>query len=181
MVKTDTILSVDKGRYTVAFDVPTEGGKYTISTVFEGTFGGEAGHIRGSPHTVNYAALPSSGKDAGLAMNAIDSKVMENAVQSDIGNLIAFAKKTLQALTSKVPANDQQALLNVMEKMHQLESRKEEMELRADRLTAQLLYLIEIGKASSTVPRSQSSIEEWRNMWAACSKRAPDCRVDISP
>jgi dynein heavy chain len=175
------VVYLDQGRYTVSFDVPNEGGKYNISTVFEGTFGGEAGHIRGSPHQVTYASLPNSGKDAGLAMNAIDSKVMENAVQSDIGNLIAFAKKTLQALTAKVPANDQLALLNVMEKMHQLEQRKAEMELRADRLTAQLVYLIEIGKASSTVPRSQSSIEEWRNMWAACVKRAPDCRVDIGP
>ena len=69
-------------------------------------------------------------------MNAMNSKVMENAVQSDIGNLIAFAKKTLQALTTKVPANDQQALLNVMEKMHDLETRKEEMELRADRFNS---------------------------------------------
>ena len=172
---------VDAGRYSVSFDVPNEGGKYTVSTVFEGTFGGEAGHIRGSPQIVNYSALPGAGKDAGLAMNQIDSKVMENSVQSSIGNLIAFAKKTLQALTSKVPANDQGALLNVMEKMHQLESRKKEMELTADRLTSQLIYLIEIEKASTTVPRSQSSIEEWRSMWSDCIKRAPDCRVDIGP
>ena len=171
----------DAGRYTVSFDVPNEGGKYQISTVFEGTFGGEPGHIRGSPHTVSYVPLPGAGKEAGLAMNAIDSKVMENAVQSSIGNLIAFAKKTLQALTSKVPANDQGALLNVMEKMHQLENRKKEMELTADRLTAQLIYLTEIGKASSTAPRSQSSIEEWRGMWADCIKRAPDCRIEIGP
>ena len=169
------------GRYLVSFDVPNEGGKYTVSTVFEGTFGGEAGHIRGSSQVVTYAALSSGNPETGLAMNALDSKVMENALQSQIGNLIAFAKKTLQALTSKVPANDQNALLNVMEKMHQLETRKEEMELTADRLDAQLVYLGEVGKASSTAPRSKSSLDEWRIMWASCVKRAPDCRVDIGP
>ena len=48
---------LDQGRYTVSFDVPNEGGKYSISTVFEGTFGGAAGHIRGSPHKVNFCVI----------------------------------------------------------------------------------------------------------------------------
>ena len=172
------ITYLDNGRYTVTFDLQAEG-KYNISVVFEGTFGGTPGHIRGSPCQVTFGSLPAG--QTVDTFNVIHAPLVEKSVQKEIGELIAFAKKTHTSLTTKVPANDQQALLSVMERMHLLETRQAELELVADRLSAHLAYIVEIGKGSSQTPRNQASIEEWRVQWAACKKRAPDCRVEIGP
>ena len=103
----------DAGRYRVTFTADTAGA-YKVSVIFEGTFDGVAGHVDGSPCSVTFAE-PATGA---AAENSLAGPVVRNATQLAIGNLVSFAKSTLDILKEKPPENNVEKLLTVMETVH---------------------------------------------------------------
>ena len=90
------ILDNEDGTYTVSYAVP-EPGDYVVSVEFMGTFGGQEGHIRGSPFKVKLVeGVPKTN-------NKMTGPLTMERVKNDIKYLQQYTKSTYSGLRAKVP------------------------------------------------------------------------------
>lgn len=151
------IVDTNDGNYEVTFTPPLAG-KYTISVVFEGTFGGESGHIRGSPFTLEIGDDATSGfaVDGG---KALDSQQVIQRISGSIDKTIRKFDSTLSELQKTLPEDDQdalEALIKVKGIMHQIEEEKVSKQLFLDQTSEMLRFM---AKIESKVDREMKLLE----------------------
>jgi hypothetical protein len=125
----------EDGKYLVTFTLPDADSEFEISVVFKGTFGGKAGHLRGSPFVVQ------ADNDAGRDKNAMTGPLVMDSIRKEVAELAKFARQTESGLKAKVPEDNLAALLKMKEHIHNATARKGEIDLSFDRSRAVIVYL----------------------------------------
>ena len=74
------ITDQEDGKYLVTFTLPDADSEYEISVVFKGTFGGKAGHLRGSPYIVQ------ADDDAGRDKNSMTGQLVMDSIRKRLRN-----------------------------------------------------------------------------------------------
>lgn len=90
-----TVQDQENGRYLVSF-VPKQPGTYIITAEFTGTFGGQPGHIRGSP---SYATFDDF---ASRENNSMMGRVFVDHLKAQLTFLAEFTKATYLGLLARL-------------------------------------------------------------------------------
>jgi len=166
------ITDQEDGKYLVTFTLPDADSEFEISVVFRGTFGGKAGHLRGSPFIVQ------ADNDAGRDKNAMTGPLVMDSIRKEVAELAKFARQTESGLKAKVPEDNLQALLKMKEHIHNATARKAEIDLSFDRSRAVIVYLQGEG---ASMGRMLDSLQNARNAWQGLQKQVPVTRAAIAP
>jgi dynein heavy chain, axonemal len=162
----------EDGKYLVTFTLPDADSEYEISVVFKGTFGGKAGHLRGSPFVVQ------ADNDAGRDKNSMTGPLVMDSIRKEVAELAKFARQTENGLKAKVPEDNLNALLKMKEHIHNATARKGEIDLSFDRSRAVIVYLQGEG---ASMGRMLDSLQNARNAWQGLQKQVPVTRAAIAP
>ena len=165
---------ISNGLYRVPFEV-MDAGEYVVSVIFEGTYEGEPGHIAGSPVNVEYTTKSNE------MQNKIDGNFVIDAIESGIGKLLGFGQKTLAALRNKVPDDDVDALLSVMERLHAVSQKKDIMKTKIDRSRTFLQHLIREDLGGSRPGMMIATVNDCITKLDLCIKQIPNTKAQIAP
>jgi len=162
----------EDGTYMVSYAV-AEPGDYSVSVEFMGTYGGQEGHVRGSPFHVTFkSGVPKT-------TNKLAGPLTMDKVKTDIKDLQRFTKSTHTGLRAKVPENSLDALLAVKEHLYTVQEREGEINLTIDRTRATIHWLAANGAAvgRNVEPALDSAVA----MWEKIHKTIPVTRGHIAP
>ena len=146
--------------------------EYEVSVVFKGTYGGKAGHLRGSPYKIKMEEGASRDK------NTMTGPLVLEAIRKEIADLTKFTRATENGLKAKVPENSLQALVKAKEHLHNATARKEEIDLAFDRSRAVIEYLAGEG---ANMGRLLDSLNNSAAAWQDLQKQVPITRSTIAP
>lgn len=138
------VVDSNDGNYEVIF-TPPAAGTYNISVQFDGTFGGEPGHIRGSPFTLQVAEADASVKPVAIANGkALDNQQIIQRISNSIEKSIRDYDATLAVLKKKIPENDEDALeaiIKIKGIMYRIDEEKVANKLFLDQTSQLLVYM----------------------------------------
>ncbi|KAF1785936.1 Filamin [Phytophthora cactorum] len=128
------------GKYLVSYTVPSPG-EYQINIEFQGTFGGNAGPIRGSPYTATFDDIVTR------EMNLMTGKLVLDQVLHDLQGLQQSTRECNigleQPLSDPTWTPDQvtAALIQLKEHVFMVEKRGEAISLLIEELRAEIAFL----------------------------------------
>ena len=161
----------DDGRYMITYTIPDEE-VYEICAKFEGTFGGNSGHLQGFPLTIQMDANASREK------NSMTGPLVMDAIRQDIAELTKFTRETQAGLVAKVPQDNVKALVKIKEHIHNATSRRVITNLRFDRSRAIIEYLEGEG---GKMGRLLDNLTTARNLWDQLQEQVPITKTSIAP
>jgi dynein heavy chain, axonemal len=169
---------MNNGLYHVKYTVPGPG-TATVSVDFDGTFGAQAGPIRGSPFRVEF---PTEEVDPAENEFETSSRVKEH-VKTELSELVDLSKGTLSGLQTKVPEDSLDTLLAVKNNITAVGTRDAELKLRLDSCSATLMLMREHGNAKQAkeVEKLTKQLDDARTTWESCKKQMPMTRIGIAP
>jgi dynein heavy chain len=101
------IVDKEDGTYTVANVYPA-GGVYEVSVVFNGTFSGKAGHLRGSPFRVKV-------EDTGDRMNnELNGPMVMTMIRNQTKEVKDYSTNSLKNLKKSIPKEELDSLIKVI-------------------------------------------------------------------
>ena len=168
----------NNGSYTVTYTAP-ENGTYKVFVEFEGTHGGQAGPIFGSPFECEFP------EGADKANNKIDGPLCMDTLKSDIKKAGHFSKKTYDGLTREVPADSLPVLLDVKTHLHNVTAEAAQQEGNINRCRVTVLYLKEKGGLNKSqardVERFRKGVDAADKQWQEAVGQAPITKNAIQP
>jgi dynein heavy chain len=168
------------GTYSVTFTAPNPG-EFLIDVEFKGTYGGAAGHVRGSPCTARFEEFVSREN------NTMGGKIVQDSVKDDLKYLLEFTSATQRGVSAKVQREDDpswtpelavNALVKVKEHLTQAESEKIKVEFLLDRTNAVVAYLKMQGK---NIGPMEAQLARARSTWQEVLTEIPQTHVRIAP
>ena len=163
-VRNVEIDDAENGTYAVTY-TGQDAGDYLIECEFLGTFGGEKGHVRGSPCTALLDEM------APRANNAINGKLLATRLRDDIDFLLDFTKRTLDIITAQTtsvdwpPERQVNAIAAIKGGIDLIGEREAEVALSLDRVDATLTYLKGMGKnVNAQMAQLGSAREKWEDL-----------------
>ena len=165
------ITDMDDGRYKVQYTAPTPG-EYTVEVKFEGTFDGVAGPIRGSPFTASFEA----GVDTDA--NRMEGGVVTDALRKGLMDMNKFMRATETGMKAKVSEENVQTLLSVMEHLHNVGTRKEEIDLLLDTAKMTIDYLTKDGV---NMARQSDQLTAISGSWQGVQEAVAPTKARILP
>lgn len=167
----------ENGTYAVTY-TGQDAGDYLIECEFLGTFGGEKGHVRGSPCTALLDEM------APRANNAINGKLLATRLRDDIDFLLDFTKRTLDIITAQTtsvdwpPERQVNAIAAIKGGIDLIGEREAEVALSLDRVDATLTYLKGMGK---NVNAQMAQLGSAREKWEDLKQERPRVEMRIKP
>ena len=92
----------ENGTYLIKMAYPSAG-KYDVQVKFDGTFKGQAGHIRGSPFRIMSL---TAGPDADGSMNDLNGGPVMNEIRRQIKETKTYSERSLNTLKKHPPKDD---------------------------------------------------------------------------
>jgi len=175
MEKVDLSIAVadqDDGTYAVTFIYP-EKGLYEVSIVFNGTFFGKAGHIRGSPFRVNVTDVGDS------VLNELTGPLLMEYVRKQTKDSKDYSTNSLKSLKKTIPKDEVDGLIKVKEVLKDVEAKKDSIELGVDSCRAALMYLK--NKQGGQVDKMIEQLDNSAALWADVGKQVPFTANTIIP
>ncbi|CAM9153876.1 unnamed protein product [Ectocarpus fasciculatus] len=164
------------GTYVISW-VPPAPGEYEISVDFQGTFGGVAGPVRGSPITARFQ------KGQPAENNTMSGPAMIKETTADINSLLQFATKAKEGIKRKIATGTDnnevfEVVVSVQRQLILFHERKEGMQLLMDRSLAVLAHLRkeEIQVSEIEVQASRASA-----LMADLKQIVPDVELALGP
>ncbi|CAM9198488.1 unnamed protein product, partial [Ectocarpus sp. 12 AP-2014] len=164
------------GTYVISW-VPPAPGEYEISVDFQGTFGGVAGPVRGSPVTARFQ------KGQPAENNTMSGPAMIKETTADIKSLLQFATKAKEGIKRKIATGTDnsevfEVVVSVQRQLILFHERKEGMQLLMDRSLAVLAHLRkeEIQVSEIEVQASRAS-----SLMADLKQIVPDVELALGP
>jgi len=167
----------EDGTYVVSYTAP-EAGAYSVDISFEGTFGGEAGRIRGAPFN------PTFSEGVGRDNNMMAGRLVNDGVRADLKEVKHFTKSTNTGLDQPMDGDGWSeerklnALIAVKEHLLQVEVRQDEVNYAIDRLHATLEFL---KKQGASLSQLHHQLEATVLQWAEVLKKIPLIIAKIAP
>ena len=161
----------DDGRYRVEYTAETAG-QYEVSAQFEGTFEGLAGHIRGSPFVVAFE------NGVNRDRNKMEGSAVADSLRKALLDMNKFMKATMIGMQAKVSEDNVQTLLSVMEQLHNVGTRKEEIDLSLDQVRFTLDFL---AKDGSNVGRQMDQLAAIEQQWSDVQEAVAPTKQRILP
>jgi dynein heavy chain len=165
------IIDHSDGTYKIDFQYPSAG-KFKVEIVFDGTFQGRAGNIRGSPFEVNVT-------DKGDAINnELNGPLMMEYVRKTTKETKEYSQKSLSALKKTIPKDEIDALIRVKEVLHNLETKKVGVELGVDSSKAALMYFKQKG---GSMDKMIEQLNNSQQLWTDVNKQVPITSYSLVP
>ncbi|ETN24826.1 hypothetical protein PPTG_01014 [Phytophthora nicotianae INRA-310] len=165
------------GKYLVSYTVPSPG-EYQVKIEFQGTFGGNAGLIRGSPYTATFDDIVTR------EMNLMTGKLVLDQVFHDLQGLQQSTRECNigleQPLSDPTWTPDQvtAALIQLKEHVFMVEKRGEAISLSIEELRAEIAFLKDAG---IVVTKEQDILMAIENAWGEVLKKVPAASNRIAP
>jgi len=164
----------DDGTYTMIWQYP-DAGTYEVNVVFNGTFQGKAGPIRGSPFKVTVAETGENNA------NELSGPLMMNHINSQTKYVKDYSTKTKTNLQKKIPKEDVQPLINVKDTLKEVDAKKDSIELGIDMNRTALLFFKGKGFLDKTVDKIIEQVENANGLWGEVIKQHPITANTIVP
>jgi len=167
------------GRHLVTYTAPA-GGSYRIAVEFDGTFGGPAGPIRGSPFNVHVVdgAAPGANKEN----NKFTGSLVWDTARELVEQGSATAKTTLDGISREVPADSLDLLLSVKNNLSNVAGKEAEVMLKFDVARAILGQLRKEGhRKEKDIAAAQVKLDRGVSTWDDAKKHAPVTKASIAP
>lgn len=168
------------GTYIVTF-VPPQAGTWNISIVFNGTYNGQAGHIRGSPFQSTFmsSADASTSKRAGDLMPPImsekefDNSDLVRTFMAGLNRRSTEYRRVLMDLRKEIPSHETNGLdilRRTKETLGRLETEKAGNQLLLDQSRQWMTHLKRIG---ASVDKELGEIEHIEKQFTEVLKQIP--------
>eukprot|EP01041_Mallomonas_annulata_P001785 gene1785-3464_t len=164
------IVDHNDGTYDVNVTYPAPG-LYELSIVFEGTFQGKAGHIRGSPFRMNVT-------DGDKLANELNGPLMMEYIKKTVKDTKEYSTNSLKGLKKPIPKEEVDPLIKTKEILKEIEVKKSSVELANDSNRAALLYFKTRGGQSD---KSLEQLENSVTLWNDLIKQVPMTSHQIIP
>jgi dynein heavy chain len=168
---------MNNGTYLVTYTVKHPG-KYKVEVDFMGTFGGEAGPVRGSGDIIEFDAK------APRENNRMSGQLIQEALKKDIEHLERFTASTSKAIFVRVRddswSNEEQirVLMNVKESLIKAQTAAKDTTLLVDRSECIISYLRE---QDVTLPGLERALADGKAEWEKILREMPQISNKISP
>ncbi|KAJ0395717.1 hypothetical protein P43SY_006365 [Pythium insidiosum] len=172
-----SVQDLQNGRYLVSFTSP-KAGEYDVLVSFNGTFGGAAGPIRGSPFRVSFDDTVTR------EMNLLTGKLVIDQLLFDLQALQTSTKECLVGLDQPLadptwtPEQVTNALIALKEHVFHVEKRGHAITMSIDELRAEIDFLRDAGVV---VAKEAEMIQAIERMWLEIQKRVPAASLRIAP
>jgi dynein heavy chain len=165
----------ENGRYLVKYTAPAPG-TYDVAVAFNGTFGAEAGPIRGTPFRVT--AVEGDAKNNVFA----GGRTLE-ATKSSVKSVGQFAKKTLEGVTATVGDEDLDGLLSIKKHLVAVAQQDAKTQLDIDTANAMLAHLQRTAPKGGNrdADKLVKQLEGHTGTWEEAKKAAPITKASIAP
>jgi dynein heavy chain len=174
-----TMTDDDTGRYLVGY-TPPEPGTYKIDVTFDGTFGGHAGPVRGSPFMVT--AVDGTEHPHAKESNKFGSALVWDKARDLIEAASHTSKHILDGITREVPEDNLEVLLSVKNSLSGVVSKEAELRLESDVAQAILDQMRRDGsRKEKDVVAAQLKLDKALQTWEDAKKHAPVCKAAIGP
>jgi dynein heavy chain len=157
----------EDGTYIISLTYP-EAGKFDVSVKFNGTFKGQAGHIRGSPFRVDVA--DGSGDDVDTSTNDLQGPLVMNEIRRQIKETKTYAERSLNTLKKHPPKDELDALIRVKDCLRDVDDMTIATELGSDVSQAALEYFAAQGGDSK---KMLEQVDNVKKIWADVIKQHP--------
>ena len=171
------ITDLNNGRFLVTYLIK-QPGTYEVKVDFMGTFGGEAGPVRGSGVMIDFD--PKAPREN----NRISGNLMQNSLKKDIDSLVKFTTDTSASIFVRVRddswSNEEQirVLMNVKEALIRVQKAAENTTLLVDRSECVISYLKE---QEINVSAQESALATGKMEWEKISREMPQILNKINP
>lgn len=195
------VVDEGSGRYCVTYTAPGPGewrqrrvhaeellyilicpGRYSVRVHFDGTFGGSAGAIRGSPFRVFFH------EGASPEVNTFGGGLTWSAARELAEFSSKLARHTLEGITQDVSGGQLDVLLAVKTHLSDLSTKEAELRLKVDVARSLLDELRRPGVEAMGGPRRdkelaavQARLDRATAAWEDAKKQVPQCRAAIAP
>ncbi|KAE9123159.1 Dynein alpha chain, flagellar outer arm [Phytophthora fragariae] len=165
------------GKYLVSYTAPNPG-EYHVKIEFQGTFGGNAGLIRGSPYTATFDDIVTR------EMNLMTGKLVLDQVLHDLQGLQQSTRECNIGLEQPLsdptwtPEQVTAALIGLKEHVFMVEKRGEEISLSIEELRAEIAFLKDAG---ILVTKELDILMAIEMAWAEVLKKVPAASNRIAP
>ena len=157
------IKDFDDGSYGADFVYPEEG-DYQVDVVFNGTFQGKAGPIRGSPFKVHVV------ETGDVANNKMNGPLMMEHVKKRTGEIKSYSTNSYRGLKKPTPKEDMDPLMKVKELLKDTEARRAAIELDLDTNRTALQHF---KKEGESVDKILEQVDNAANLWQDVLKQVP--------
>ena len=165
------IKDFDDGSYGADFVYPEEG-DYQVDVVFNGTFQGKAGPIRGSPFKVHVV------ETGDVANNKMNGPLMMEHVKKRTGEIKSYSTNSYRGLKKPTPKEDMDPLMKVKELLKDTEARRAAIELDLDTNRTALQHF---KKEGESVDKILEQVDNAANLWQDVLKQVPITTNAIIP
>ena len=169
-----TITDNENGCHTVRFSPAVEG-KYEISVNFDGSLGGKAGAVFGSPYTVEFGPNDDT-KDEKSGL--MDGDLFLTTFRSNMKETASQLRLTENHLATQVEIGDIDALLRVKGTIERIGSSEQENALKFDSQALKIKYLEAHGVDTKT---DAALLQKNTALWIKLQKEAPRKAEAIKP
>ncbi|KAH7469345.1 Dynein alpha chain, flagellar outer arm [Phytophthora ramorum] len=165
------------GKYLVSYTVPSPG-EYQVRIEFQGTFGGNAGPIRGSPYTATFDDIVTR------EMNLMTGKLVIDQVLHDLQGLQQSTRECNIGLEQPLsdptwtPEQVTAALIRLKEHVFMVEKRGEAISLSIEELRAEIAFLKDAG---IIVTKELDILLAIEVAWGEVLKKVPAASNRIAP
>ncbi|KAL4141307.1 hypothetical protein PRNP1_014428 [Phytophthora ramorum] len=165
------------GKYLVSYTVPSPG-EYQVRIEFQGTFGGNAGPIRGSPYTATFDDIVTR------EMNLMTGKLVIDQVLHDLQGLQQSTRECNIGLEQPLsdptwtPEQITAALIRLKEHVFMVEKRGEAISLSIEELRAEIAFLKDAG---IIVTKELDILLAIEVAWGEVLKKVPAASNRIAP
>jgi len=165
------IVDQGDGTYDVSFTYPAAG-QYEISIIFDGTFKGTRGNIRGSPFRLSVV-------DSGDKVNnQMQGPLMMEYIRNKTKDTKDYATKTMKNLKIQPTKEELEPLIKVKETLREVETNRKSTELITDSNRSALFYF---KKGGGQMDKMIDALENSSSLWADVTKQAPLTANSIVP
>eukprot|EP01035_Chromulina_nebulosa_P018310 gene18310-23996_t len=165
------IVDQNDGTYIVTFQYPNEG-LFDVSVVFNGTFRGIEGPVRGSPYRVHVIVAGDSLK------NEVNGPLMMESIRKQIKDVKDYSTNVLKSLKRTIAKDDMDSLLKVKETLKDIEFKKKTIELSNDTSRASLLYFKSRG---GSMDKMIEQVNNVMSLWVDVNRQIPLTNNAIMP
>ncbi|KAL3663603.1 hypothetical protein V7S43_011489 [Phytophthora oleae] len=165
------------GKYLVSYTVPSPG-EYQVKIEFQGTFGGSAGTIRGSPYTATFDDIVTR------EMNLMTGKLVLDQVLHDLQVLQQSTRECNIGLEQPLsdptwtPEQVTSALIGLKEHVFMVEKRGEAISISVEELRAEIAFLKDAG---IVVTKELDILIAIEVAWGEVLKKVPAASNRIAP
>lgn len=171
------IQDLDNGKYLVSYSLP-KAGEYKIHISFNGTFGGEAGPIHGSPYTATFDDTVTR------EMNLITGKLVLDQLLHDLLTLQQSCKDCNVGLEQPLadaswsPEQTTAALIAFKEHVFLVEKRGQDIITSIDELRAEIAFLKD---SSINMTKELELLQSIEMSWSEILRKIPTASARIAP